>query len=138
MKNRKQIDCRFSSEQMDYMKAKAIHEAFRIQRREHDALMDAEAERLGIPTPYPILPEGHPLWIRAQELLTAEDAASELLHLRARALFDWASEKTLANVPCSLEQKRGVREMVAKVKQMCWVEKPFEELVDMSLKLVAR
>jgi hypothetical protein len=119
-----------------YAMAKACHTVCKNRHDAYNLLIDAEAERLGIPGPYAILPEGHPMWVEAQRLLDLETAANKLLYAAAHNLFDWATEATLAK--CGTPgQHAGIRRMVATVKEMAYVEQPFEELVDMSMRLRA-
>ena len=104
--------------------------------REHDKIMDRECKRLGIPTPYGILPEGHPLMIEAQRLLDRENEFRKLMYDAAHNLFDWAAETALAKIGTE-KQKKDVRAMVATVKKCAWVEQWFIELVGTSMRLAA-
>lgn len=121
---------------MAYAQAKALHTVCYQRCRAHDEVMDKEGDRLGLPTPYAILPEDHPLMAEAQRLLNAEMAANKILYQAAHNLFDWATETTLARCGTPA-QAADVRKMVATVKEMAYVEQPFEELVDISMRLKA-
>jgi hypothetical protein len=127
---------RFSEAQTNYMIARAAFDVAYKAHRDHDKLMDAECEKLGIETPYGILPDGHPMWEEGQRLLDEENAASTLMYKASHELFDWATETTLAKMGTP-EQKAQIRDMVAKVKKMAFVEKYFIELVESSMKLAA-
>jgi hypothetical protein len=126
----------FSKAQLNYATARAAFDVAYSAARKYDLAMDAECEKLGIETPYGILPDGHPMWDRAQQLLNAENEAKELMYKAAHQLFDWATSETFkrCGTPAQHEQ---IMEMVAKVKKMAFVEKPFEELVSMSMRLHA-
>lgn len=126
----------FSKQQMAYMAARAAFDVAYRASREYDKVMDAECEKLGIETPYGILPEGHPMWEKAQQLLDAENAAKELMYKAAHSLFDWATSETFKRCGTPAQHK-AISEAVSKVKQMAFVEKHFEDLVDMSLRLAA-
>ncbi|HET7215816.1 MAG TPA: hypothetical protein VFL79_19660, partial [Terriglobia bacterium] len=117
---------RFSKQQMNYAAAKAIFDVAYEESRKYDRLMDAECEKLGIPTPYGILPEGHPMRQHAQELLDKENAAKELMYTAARDLFDWATSETFKHCGTPAQQAE-INSAVAKVKKMAWVEQPFEQ-----------
>lgn len=124
----------FSTAQTTYMLAMANYQVAHDRDLAYDNLMDAECEKLGIETPYGILPEGHPMWVEGQRLLDAENAAKDLMRQAACLLFDWATETTLAKHGTA-KQKQDVRDMVAKVKKMAHVEKFWIDLVDLSMKL---
>jgi hypothetical protein len=127
---------KFSKPQIAYMVARAAFDVVYNACRANDLLMDAECEKLGIPTPYGILPEGHPMWKEAQRLLDNETAARKLMYEAAHNLFDWATETTLANVArATLQQKASIRSMVAEVKKKAHVEQLFIDLVDSSMRL---
>jgi hypothetical protein len=121
------------------MMAKAYYETRSSLSEKYRIEMDAEGVRLGLGTPedaFLILPDGHPMWAKAQQLLDAENEAKALMYQAAFNLFDWATESTLARLGTS-EQKTAIRDMVVKVKAMAFVEKPFEDLVSASMGLVA-
>lgn len=126
----------FSSPQIAYLKARALYEVAYQAHRDHDKLMDAECDKLGIRTPYGILPDGHPMWVEGQRLLDLENAARTLMREAAHNLFDWATETTLAKMGTA-QQKEQIRNMVASVKKMSHVEKFFIDLVDSSMRLAA-
>lgn len=127
----------FSPAQMAYMQARALFEVCQKAYREYELRIDQECNELGIPTPYGILPEDHPMMAEAQRLLDRENEARTLMYDAARNLFDWASETTFLHRGTA-KQKAEIREMIAKVKKMAHVEKFFIELVDLSMKLDAR
>jgi N-formylglutamate amidohydrolase len=131
MKNRQ-----FSIEQMTYIQARALFEVTRSACRKYDAIMDAECEKLGLATPYGILPDGHAMRAEAQRLLDEDNAAKKIMVDAAHNLFDWATETTMAKMGTET-QKVQIRAMVATVKKCAFVEKPFEQLVDMSMRLAA-
>ena len=124
----------FSDAQLAYMEARAFFDASYQAGRDYDKLMDLECDKLGIETPYGILPDGHPMRDHAQLLLDRENVARKLMYSAAHNLFDWAIESTLAKKGTSA-QKVAIRAMVAKVKKMAHVERFFIELVDTSMKL---
>jgi hypothetical protein len=125
-----------SKPQYAYAQALAAFDAAHKSHLEYGKLMDAECERLGIATPFGVLPEGHPMWAQAQALLDAENALSTLMYEAAHNLFEWATEITLAKMGTE-KQKADIRAMVAAVKKKSWVERPFQELVDLSMRLTA-
>ena len=127
---------KFSPAQNAYMLARAAFDVAYKACREHDKIMDLECDRLGIATPYGILPEGHPLMIEAQRLLDRENEFRKLMYDAAHNLFDWTTETTLAKMGTA-KQKTDIRQMVATVKKCAWVERFFIELVDTSMKLAA-
>ena|SRR5665213_833569 len=129
MKNRK-----FSPAQTAYMMARAAFDVAYKACRDYDKLMDAECQRMAIPTPYGILPEGHPMRAEAQRLLDRENVWRKLMYDAAHNLFDWATETTLARMGTAA-QKTAIRQMVATVKKCAWVERFFIELVDSSMRL---
>jgi hypothetical protein len=124
----------FSPAQLRYIIAKAAFETVRDERRAHDLIVDAECERLGINTPFGILPEGSPLRLKSRALFDAENAARKVMYEAAFELFGWATETALAKIGTEM-QKAAIRNAVALVKKMAFVEKPFIELVDISLRL---
>ena len=126
----------FSPAQNAYMLARAAFDVAYKACRDHDKLMDAECEKLGIETPYGILPEGHPLMVEAQRLLDRENEFRKLMYDAAHNLFDWATETTLTKMGTET-QKTAIRQMVATVKKCAWVERFFIELVDTSMRLAA-
>lgn len=125
---------RFSEPQLDYARARVIFDMCYKAARDYDRLMDAEATKLGLPTPFAILPEGHPMMAEAQRLLDMETAAKKLMYLQANALFDWALVETFAHTGTP-KQHAAIREAVIKVKEMAWVEAPWIEMVDLSMRL---
>lgn len=125
-----------SPAQNTYAVARAAFDVAYTACREHDKIMDLECERLGLATPYGILPEGHPLMIKAQRLLDQENEFRKLMYAAAHNLFDWATETTLAKMGTP-KQKTDVRRMVATVKKCAWVEQWFIELIDTSMRLAA-
>ena len=127
---------RFSREQIAYAAAKALHTIEYQKARDYDKVCDQEGERLGLETPYAILPEGHPMAMEAQLLLDRENAAKDLLYKAAHNLFDWATETTLTKIGTE-SQKADIRSMVATVKKQAYCETNFEELVDLSMRLKA-
>jgi len=126
----------FSPAQNAYMLARAAFDVAYKTCREHDRLMDTECEKLGLKTPYGILPEDHPLMIEAQRLLDRENEFRKLMYEAAHNLFDWATETALAKLGTP-KQKTDIRQMVATVKKCAWVERFFIELVDTSMRLTA-
>ncbi len=124
----------FSQEQKAYMAAKAFYEMQYKAARDYDLVMDAECERLGIETPFGILPEGHPLLPQAQVNLNNESAAREILYRAGHNLFDWATETTLTKMGTP-SQKQSFRNMVARVKEMAHVETHYEEMVKLCMSL---
>jgi len=127
---------KFSVAQMCYVAARAAFEVARKDSRDYDVQIDAECEKLGIKTPYGILPDSHPMLPEAQRLLDVENAATKDLYAAAHALFDWATESTLARIGTPT-QKAAIRAMVTAVKKKAFVEQPFIVLVDMSMQLAA-
>ena len=127
---------KFSAQQLAYAAARARFDAAYQASQDYDKLMDAECEKLGIETPYGILPEGHAMWTEAQRLLDAQNAASKAMYAAAHQLFDWATSETFKHCGTT-QQHTDIRAAVAKVKEMAWVEKHFIELLDMSLRLAA-
>ena len=128
---------RFSREQTAYMMARAAFDVDYKRARDYDKLTDAECDKLGIPTPYGILPEGHPMMVEAQRLLDRETASKDLMHAAARNLFEWATETTLAQHGTEA-QKASIRQIVKTVAPMCWVESLWQKLVDLSMHLAVR
>jgi hypothetical protein len=126
----------FSPAQKAYMLARAAFDVAYKACRKHDRIMDAECEKLGLETPYGILPEDHPLMIEAQRLLDRENEFRKLMYDAAHNLFDWATETALAKMGTP-KQKTDIRQMVATVKKCAWVERFFIELVDTSMRLAA-
>lgn len=127
---------KLSTQQMNYIKARALFDVAYKAHLDYDKLMDAECEKLGIETPYGILPDGHPMWIRGQELLDAENAAKKLMYQAASELFDWATSETFKRVGTP-QQHKDIMEAVEQVKKMAFVQQPFIDLVDMSMRLAA-
>ena len=134
---------RFSREQTAYMMARAAYDVDYQRSRDYDKQMDAECQRLGIPNSIDrpdvyvgMLPEGHPMWAEGQRLLDREEASRKLMYAAAHNLFDWATEITLAKCGTPA-QKASIRQMVATVKPMAWVESPWQKLVDLSMHLDA-
>jgi|SRR5579859_6241991 len=120
--------------QKQYAIAKAAFDQARAASNDYDKVMDAECERLGIETPYGILPEGHPMWQEGQRLLDAENVAKKAMYQAAYNLFDWATEETFKR--CGTKKQHAeIRAAVEKVKKMAFVEQFFIDLVDMSMKL---
>jgi hypothetical protein len=127
---------KLSTQQIAYLAAKVVFDAAHSACRKYDKLMDSECEKLGIETPYGILPEGHPMWPESQRLLDEENAAKELMYKAAHDLFDWATSETFKR--CGTPQQHAdILSAVEKVKKMAFVEKHFEDLVSMSLRLAA-
>lgn len=126
----------FSQQQLNYATARAAFDVAYAESRKYDLAMDAECEKLGIPTPYGILPEGHQMWGRAQHLLDIENATKELMYKAAHDLFDWATSETFKRCGTP-QQQTDILEMVAKVKCMAFVQEPFEKLVRLSMQLAA-
>ncbi len=127
----------FSAEQLRYMAARVAFDAAFEASRAYDKEMDAEGERLGLSVPYAILPEGHAMHATAQALLDTENAARAEMYAAANALFDWATETTFKH--CGTEkQNQEIRATVAEVKKMAWVQEHWKELVDLSMKLIAK
>ena len=127
---------KLSPAQNTYAIARAAFDVAYKACREHDKAIDAECDRLGIATPYGILPEGHPMMIEAQKLLDRENEFRKLMYEAAHNLFDWATETTLEKMGTT-KQKSDIRQMVATVKKCAWVERFFIELVDTSMRLAA-
>lgn len=125
---------RFSKPQQAYMLARAYYDVVYNAHLAYGRKMDVECDKLGIPTPYGILPEGHPMWAEAQKLLDRENAAKKLMYDAAHNLIDWAIDSTLARCGTA-KQKSDIRAMAAKVKTMCHVEQLWIDLVDCSMRL---
>lgn len=98
--------------------------------------MDKEGERLGLPVPFAILPNDHPMWVRGQELLDAENAALRDMRAAANAMFDWALDETLGRCGTP-EQKRNIREQFETIKKMAHVQKIWIDAVTIALRLAA-
>jgi len=108
---------RLSKPQQAYILARAYYDAAYKEHVDYGRLMDMECEKLGIATPYGILPPEHPMWPKAQKLLDRENAAKKLMYEAANNLFDWAVETTLARCG-TVDQKAEIRAMVEKVKAL--------------------
>lgn len=126
----------FSAAQMDYMKARARFDVAHADYMDYEKLTDAECDKLGISTPYGILPVNHLMLAEAQRLLNCQNEARQQMYEAAHTLFDWATESALAKRGTP-QEKKAVREMVATVKQEAYVERFFIELVDMCMHLAA-
>lgn len=124
----------FSGAQLSYLEAKAMFDVAYHAKRDYDIVTDRECDRLGISTPYGILPEGHPMRVEGQRLLDQENEARTLMYAAAHRLFDWASESALA-IRGTKAQKESIRQAIVSIKKMAHVEKFFIELVDISMKL---
>jgi hypothetical protein len=129
---------KFSPAQLRYMEARAAFDVAYQAHRAHEKLMDEEGERLGIPGPFAILPDGHPMWVDGQRLLDIENAMRREMHAAANAMFDWALDATFLSVGGTPEQTREIRASFEKIKKMAHVEKFWIEAVDLTLKLNAR
>lgn len=127
---------KLSTQQIKYVAAKVVFDAAYKAARAYDEIMDDECEKLGIATPYGILPEGHPMWIKAQQLLDKENETKAVMYAAAHDLFDWATSETFKRCGTP-QQHKDINDAVDKVKNMAFVEQPFEELVSMSLRLAA-
>jgi hypothetical protein len=127
---------KFSAAQMAYMVARATFEVADSDCRANSREIDAECERLGLEFPYGILPEDHPLMVEGQRLLDIYNAALNLMREAAGAMFDWSLTTTFAKHGTA-EQQKTIREGVERVKKMAHVEKFHQQMVDLSLKLVA-
>jgi hypothetical protein len=125
-----------SKQQITYVAARVVFDAAYSASREYDKVMDTECERLGIETPYGILPEGHAMWAKAQQLLDKENETKTAMYKAAHDLFDWATSETFKRCGTT-QQHKEITDAVNQVKKMAFVEKHFEELVDMSLRLAA-
>ena len=126
----------FSKQQNEYMAARAYFDVAYKAYLDYEKLMDAECDKLGIATPYGILPEGHPMRIESQRLLDIENAARTKMYAAAHNLFDWATETALARHGTE-KQKADIRKMVSTVKKQAFVERFWIELVDTSMRLAA-
>jgi hypothetical protein len=125
---------KFSQAQEHYLAAKVIYDATHEQFMDQQKAIDVECEKLGIETPYGILPVEHPLMIQGQALLDAENVAKDAMYAAAFILFDWAIETTLSHVGTEA-QKATTRAFACTVKKMAFVEQPFIDLVNLSLQL---
>lgn len=136
------IDSGMSREQLAYAAAKASFLVCRQRCEANQDLVNLEAIRLGAGSLYAgtgprycaLKDETHPLMVRAQALLDAEIAAKDGMYLAAYALFDWASETALLR-HASETQKALICDMVVRVKEMAFVEGPFEELVGLCMRV---
>lgn len=127
---------KLSGAQLNYVAKRAAYDVAHREYLANSDKIDAEGERLGLETPYCILPEDHPLMIEGQRLLDIENEHKRAMYAAAAALFDWASETVLTKMGTP-QQKTEIRDAVAKVKTMAYVERPFEDLVKISLQLAA-
>ena len=127
---------KLSAAQISYVAARAAYDVAHREYLTHGEQIDIEGERLGLDTPYCILPPAHPLMIEGQRLLDIENERKRAMYAAAARLFDWASETVLTKMGTP-QQKAEIRECVAKVKVMAYVERPFEDLVKISLQLAA-
>lgn len=127
---------KLSAQQKNWIAAKALYEIAYEASRANDKLIDAEAKRQGLPTPYAILAEDHPLMVKGQELLDDENAARKIMYQAAYALFDWGLEVTFAKCGTP-KQQAEIKKAVETIKEKAHVEKLFQDLVNLNMKLAA-
>ena len=128
---------KFSAAQKRYMVARAAFETARQHYNEHEKIYTAEANKLhGTDDAFPILPEDHPVAVKAQALLDVYNATLKETHAAASAMFDWALDTTFARMGTP-QQKRDIRAAFEDIKKMSHVQKIWIDAVDCTLKLAA-
>ncbi len=127
----------YSPAQRAYLAAKISFDVADRDYLANNELMDAEGARLGLATPFCVLPDGHPMRAEAQRLLDRRCERLDAMRDASNALFDWALETVFVKTAPGSRQKNAISSAVARVKNMAHVEAFHREMVDICMKLEA-